>query len=204
MDRVLHFNFKFYFVSNYIIIILCLTMVGTTQIYIKMPQKSKQLRTINDLTNKQKKFVDNLVENWGNISKVDALLKAGYSSKNKEASMVMASRLTNPNLNPHICRYLETRLQEEQAKYEKDKLRRYKVFERLRNGAEAKGQYTGAINAEFRSGQLAGQFVDKKEISHSSLEGMNREQLEKRLQELENKIGENINIIDVTPNKIDE
>ena len=177
--------------------------MGTPLIYIKrkMPQKSKQLRTINDLTDKQKKFVNNLVENWGQISKVDALLKAGYSSKSKDAAMVMASRFTNPNLNPHICRYLEVRLQEEQQKYEKDKLRRYKVFERLRDGAEAKGQYTGAINAEFRSGQLAGQFVDKKEISHSTLEGMSRDQLEKRLEELEKKIGDNVNIIDVTPVK---
>ena len=147
-----------------------------------MPQKSKQLRTVSDLTDKQKKFVNNLVENWGQISKVDALIKAGYSSKSKDAAMVMASRFTNPNLNPH-------------------KLRRYKVFERLRNGAEAKGQYTGAINAEFRSGQLAGQFVDKKEISHSTLEGMSRDQLEKRLEELEKKIGDNTNIIDVTPVK---
>ena len=166
-----------------------------------MPQKSKQLRTVDDLTVKQKTFVDILVSNWGQISKTDALIKAGYSSKSKDAAMVLASRLTNPNLNPHVCRYLEIKLQEEQAKYVKDKLRRYKIFERLRNGAETKGQYTGAINAEFRSGQLAGQFVDKKEISHTTLEGMSRDQLEKRLQELESKINDNSNIIDVTPNK---
>ena len=69
-------------------------------------------------------------------------LSALYSSKSKDAAMVMASRFTNPNLNPHICRYLEIRLQEEQQKYEKDKLRRYKIFERLRNGAEKfKGEH---------------------------------------------------------------
>jgi phage terminase small subunit len=166
-----------------------------------MPQKSKQLRTVKDLTDKQKAFVQALVKDWGKISKVDALIKAGYKSDNKNAAMVLASRLTNPELNPHVCRYLEMELQVEKEKYEKDKLRRYKTFERLRDGAEAKGQYTGAINAEFRSGQLAGQFVDKKEITHNTLEGMNRDQLEKRLEELENKIGENINIIDVTPGK---
>jgi len=96
-----------------------------------MPQKSKQLRTVDDLTVKQKTFVDILVSNWGQISKTDALIKAGYSSKSKDAAMVLASRLTNPNLNPHVCRYLEIKLQEEQAKYEKDKLRRYKIFESL-------------------------------------------------------------------------
>ena len=96
--------------------------------------------------------------------------------------MVLASKLTNPHLNPHVCRYLEYKLSKETEKYEKDKLRRYKTFERLRDGAEQKGQYTGAIAAEFRSGQLAGQFVDKKEVVHSTLEGMSREQLRKKIE----------------------
>jgi uncharacterized membrane protein YgcG len=43
-------------------------------------------------------------------------------------------------------------------------------------------------------------FIDKKEITHNTLEGMNREQLEERLQQLEQKIGESQAIIDVTPN----
>ena len=123
---------------------------------IYMPQRKKIVRTQNDLTNKQKKYIDILVSSWGNITKVDALIQAGYKSKNKDAAMVLASKLTNPHLNPHVCRYLEYKLSKETEKYEKDKLRRYKTFERLRDGAEQKGQYTGAIAAEFRSGQLAG------------------------------------------------
>ena len=51
-----------------------------------------------------------------------------------------------------------------------------------------------------RAGQMAGMFIDKKEITHNTLEGMNREQLEERLQQLEQKIGESQAIIDVTPN----
>jgi hypothetical protein len=131
---------------------------------------------------------------------VDAAIKAGYTSK-KGKPYEMASKLLNPDLNPHVCRYLEKRLQRETEKYEKDKLKRYKTFERLRDGAEMKGQYTGAINAEYRAGQMAGMFIDKKEITHSSLEGMNRDQLEQRLAELEKKIGEGANIIDITPEK---
>ena len=75
------------------------------------------------------------------------------------------------------------------------------MFERLRDGAEQKGQFTGAINAEYRAGQMAGMFVDKKEITHNTLEGMSREQLEKRLQELESKIGENTTIIELKSEK---
>ena len=62
----------------------------------------------------------------------------------------------------------------------------------------ARGQQ--AIVAE-QSGQLAGQFVEKKEVLHSTLEGMSREQLEKRLKELEKKIDDGSTIIDVTPEK---
>ena len=165
-----------------------------------MGKKSNQLKTSMELTAQQRNFVDILVANWGQMKKADAAEKAGYTST-RGKPYEQASRLLNPDLNPHVCRYLEKRLQKEQEKYEKDKLARFKTFERLRNGAEMKGQYTGAINAEFRAGQMAGMFVDKKEITHNTLEGMNREQLEKRLEELEGKIKDASNIIDVTPKK---
>ena len=167
-----------------------------------MAQKRRELRSIQDLTDKQKKFIDVLVDNWGKITKTDALIESGYNTKTRESAMVLASKLTNPDINPHICRYLEKRLAEEREVYEKDKLRRYKILDDLRDQSSAKGQFTASINAEYRSGQLAGLYVDHKQITHSTLEGMSRDQLEKRLAELENKIGEAKNIIDVTPEKI--
>ena len=167
-----------------------------------MAQKRRELRSIQDLTDKQKKFIDILVDNWGKITKTDALIESGYNTKTRESAMVLASKLTNPDINPHICRYLEKRLAEEREVYEKDKLRRYKILDDLRDQSSAKGQFTASINAEYRSGQLAGLYVDHKQITHSTLEGMSRDQLEKRLEELENKIGEAKNIIDVTPDKI--
>lgn len=167
-----------------------------------MAQKRRELRSIQDLTDKQKKFIDILVDNWGKITKTDALIESGYNTKTRESAMVLASKLTNPDINPHICRYLEKRLAEEKEVYEKDKLRRYKILDDLRVQSSAKGQFTASINAEYRSGQLAGLYVDHKQITHSTLEGMSRDQLEKRLAELENKIGEAKNIIDVTPEKI--
>ena len=167
-----------------------------------MAQKRRELRSIQDLTDKQKKFIDILVDNWGKITKTDALIESGYNTKTRESAMVLASKLTNPDINPHICRYLEKRLAQEREVYEKDKLRRYKILDDLRDQSSAKGQITASINAEYRSGQLAGLYVDHKQITHSTLEGMSRDQLEKRLAELENKIGEAKNIIDVTPEKI--
>jgi len=153
------------------------------------------LRTEKDLTLKQKKFLSLLVKNWGMISQTEAALKAGYGNNERSAS-VMASKMLDQSKNPHIARVLENMLAKEAEKYEKDKLRRYKTFERLRDGAEDKGQFTASINAEYRSGQLAGLFIDKKEIQHSTLEGMSREQLEERLKDLENKIGANTIIVE--------
>jgi hypothetical protein len=81
-------------------------------------------------------------------------------------------------------------------------LKNIKDLKHLSKKAEDKKQFSVAVNAEYRSGQMAGFFVDKKEVTHVGLEGMSREQLEKRLSELEGKIGEAKNIIDVTPEEI--
>mgnify|MGYP003329588777 FL=1 len=64
--------------------------------------KKKELRTEDDLTFKQKKFVDIYVKNWSNITKAEALKQAGYTCKNENDYSVIASRLTNRKLNPHV------------------------------------------------------------------------------------------------------
>ena len=162
-----------------------------------MAGKANIIKTVNDLTAKQRKFVDIYVANFGYISKTEAARQAGYTAKDPNT---IAAKLTNPNRNPHVVRYLEKKLAQEQGKYA-NKLRSYKRFEKFGDDAANKNQFASAINAEFRSGQLAGLYVDKKEVTHNTLEGMSREQLEKRLSELEKKIGEGKNIIDVTPEK---
>jgi phage terminase small subunit len=154
-----------------------------------MAGKKNTIKTMHDLTAKQRKFVDIYVANFGLISKTEAAKQAGYT---------IASKLTNPNRNPHVVRYLEKRLAVERNKYA-NPLRSHKRFEKFGDDAAKKSQFASAINAEYRSGQLAGMFVDKKEITNNTLEGMSREQLEKRLSELESKIGEAKNIINVTP-----
>ena len=166
-------------------------------------RRSKAVKSITDLTPKQKAFVDILVTNWGQISKADAVRQSGYETKSPNGAHEIGSRLTNPDKNPHVVRYLETKLLKEKSIYEKDKLKRYKRFEYLSNKAENKGQIGVAVNAEYRSGQMANMFVNQTEVKHVGLEGMSREQLEKRLGEIEKKIGQAKNIIDVTPKETD-
>ena len=163
-----------------------------------MTKKRNVVKTTADLTPKQRKFVDVLVANWGQMSKADACVEAGFTAPKGKKPYEMGSRLTNPELNPHVCRYLEKRLSQELQKYETDKLRNYKVFERLRDGAESKSQYNASINAQKNIVQMSGQLIAKSEVTHSTIDGMSREQLEKRLTELEDKLSENKSIIDIT------
>ena len=100
---------------------------------------------------------------------------------------------------------ISQRLEAEKKKYESDNLRRYKRLERIANSAEKEKQYAAAINAEYRSGQLAGAYVDRKEVTVTGLEGMSREQLEKKLEELSNKIdGYNAKTIEVKSENVAE
>ena len=121
-----------------------------------MPSKRNTLKTLSDLTIKQRKFVDILATNWGKITKTDACIEAGYTTKDGRKPYETASKLTNPELNPHIARYLEKRLSQELHKYQSDKLRSYKSLEHLRNKAEEKNQFNTAVQSEFRMGQLSG------------------------------------------------
>jgi hypothetical protein len=73
----------------------------------------------------------------------------------------------------------------------------------MREGAIDKNQFNAAINAEKQIGQMAGFYVSKSEVNITGLEGMSREQLEKRLDELERKIGESKNFIDIKAEDIE-
>ena len=106
---------------------------------------------------------------------------------------------------PHVAKYYDKRFEQEVKKYESDNLRRYKRFERLSDKAEKKDQFAAAINAEYRSGQLAGAFIDRKEVRVTGLEGMSREELESKLKELSEKIdGHNAKTIESEATVISE
>ena len=165
-----------------------------------MGLKKKELRTVDDLTPKQKMFVEVYVKDWGNITQAEALKRAGYVCKNENDYGVIASRLLSRKHNPHVAKYFDDRFNKELKVYEGDNLRRYKRFERIADKAEKEKQFAAAINAEFRSGQLAGAYVDRKEVRVTGLEGMPRDELEKKLQELSQKIdGYNAKTIEVEP-----
>jgi len=148
--------------------------------------KKKTDRTELDLTPKQKMFVEIFVKDWGSITQAEALKRAGYVCTNEKDYGSIASRMLSRKHNPHIASYFDKLFAKEVKMYESDNLRRFKRLERI------------ADKAEYRSGQLAGAYIDKKEVKISGLEGMSREQLEKKLKELSDKIdGYNAKTIEV-------
>ena len=167
--------------------------------------KKKELRTELDLTPKQKMFVEIYVKDWGSITQAEALKRAGYVCTNEKDYGSVASRMLSRKHSPHIAKYFDNLFEVETKKYTSDNLRRYKRLERIADKAEKEKQFAAAINAEYRSGQLAGAYVDRKEVTVSGLEGMSREQLEKKLEELSNKIdGHNAKTIEVESEDVAE
>jgi len=163
-----------------------------------MPQIKKIERSEKDLTPKQRMFCDILVANWGEITYAEACKRAKYECANEKDYSAIASRLLNRRLNPHIAKYLDKKYEEEVNKFSKDKLKRFKRLDHLSKEAEKSKQFNVSVQAEYRSGQLAGLYVDKREVKVSGLEGMSRVELEKKLSELSKKIdGYNAKTIEI-------
>jgi len=76
-----------------------------------MGLKKKELRTEDDLTPKQKMFVEIYVKDWGTITQAEALKRAGYECKNENDYGVMASRLLSRRLIPHVEKYFDKRFE---------------------------------------------------------------------------------------------
>ena len=170
-----------------------------------MAQVKKIDRSEKDLTPKQRLFVDILVANWGEISYADACRQAKYECKNESDYSVIASRLMNRRLNPHVAKYLDQQYEKEVNKFSKDKLKRFRRLDKLSKKAEENKQFNVSVQAEYRSGQLAGLYVDKREVKVSGLEGMSRDELENKLKELSNKIdGYNAKTIEAETTDIKE
>ena len=76
-------------------------------------------------------------------------------------------------------------LQKEYAEASKiDFVRHARELARLRDTAVTNGQLGPAVQAEFRRGQLAGFYVDRKEVVTASLDNMTRPELEAKLKEI--------------------
>ena len=133
------------------------------------------------LTPKQQAFVEIFVKENGRMTATDCAKQAGYSEK---SAIIQASVMRNPKYFPHVVKAIED-LQREYAEASKiDFVKHSRELARLRDTAVVNGQIGPAVNAEYRRGQLAGFYVDRKEVVTASLDNMSRPELEDKLKEI--------------------
>ena len=133
------------------------------------------------LSPKQRAFVEIFVKENGRLTATECARQAGYSEK---SAVSQACNLRNPKYFPKVVEAIED-LQREYAEASKiDFVRHSRELARLRDHAVTNEQMGPAVNAEFRRGQLAGFYVDRKEVVTASLDNMSRPELEAKLKEI--------------------
>ena len=136
---------------------------------------------VRKITPKQRAFIHLFVKSNGRVTPTDCAKQAGYSEK---SATNIAANLRNPKMFPLVVEGIEN-LQREYAEASKiDFVKHARELARLRDSAVENGQLGPAVNAEFRRGQLAGFYVDRKEVVTASLDNMSRPELEAKLKEV--------------------
>jgi len=134
------------------------------------------------LTNRQKEFARHYVD--GTNSNAECARLAGYSDINGIAK-IQAYKLLDSILFPHVAEFIEELRQDRERKYGVTLMGQLKRLRDLSIGAEEKGHFSAAINAEKTRSALGGLTVDRRETNHfHAIENMGREEIEGRLMEL--------------------
>ena len=133
------------------------------------------------LTQKQRKFVILLTHYEGTKSASQCAFEAGYS---RRRAKVTAAELKNPKMYPEVAKAIEEEERAHIEKYKVTKERHLSIMARLRDAAATAGNFNAAVAAETRRGQVAGYYIDKKEIKTGSIDQMSREETEAKLKEI--------------------
>ena len=134
------------------------------------------------LTNRQKEFSRHYVD--GINSNAECARKAGYSNTNGIAK-IQAYKLLDTQLFPHVAEFIEELREDRERKYGVTLMGQLKRLRDLSIGAEEKGHFSAAINAEKTRSALGGLTVDRRQTNHfHAIENMSREEVEGRLGEL--------------------
>ena len=133
------------------------------------------------LSEKQRRFVLFLVHSEGLKTATQCAIDAGYAAG---SARVRASELQNPDRYPLVAKAIDAERRASVERYKCSQERSLSTLARIRDQASAAGNYNAAVAAETRRGQIAGLYVDKKEILTGTIDSMSREEVEKKLQDL--------------------
>ena len=137
------------------------------------------------LTEMQKTFAKLHVENsFGehSMSNTDCAKKAGYSP---ESSSQRAYELTNPEIYPNVCKYIEELKNEFRKKNKIDPDRHMGRLNHLGLQAEKNKMYGIALQSEIARGKVAGYYIERKAIlNNPSIDNMSLDQLYQRMRDI--------------------
>jgi hypothetical protein len=145
------------------------------------------------LTEMQKTFARLHVENsFGehSISNTDCAKKAGYGSPGQRAY-----ELTNPELYPNVCKYIEELKEEFRKKNNISPDKHMGRLQYLGLKAEANKMYGIALQSEIARGKVAGYYIERKAIlSNKSIDEMGIEELYERMRSIKKRNKHFINV----------
>jgi len=148
----------------------------------RMSGQVAPLRKQKVLNGKEWKFVTELVTGDGRVTLKDAAIRAGHKPT---SASVMAWKLTNPSINPHVVSAIQAYRAELNSKYNTSYDRHMRDLQTIRDKALEAGAYAAAVQAEYRRGQALGTiYVDRKEIRHGTIDSMSKEEVQRKLDEL--------------------
>ena len=146
-----------------------------------------KLKTHRRLTSRELTFVKELVAHDGQITMKEAALRAGYSEK---SAKVTAWKLTNPEIRPHVVAAIQSYRAELAQMYGTSFDRHMKDLQKIRDAALDAGAVGAAVQAEYRRGQALGTiYVDKKEVRYGTIDGMSKDEVIKKLDEIKKVYG---------------
>lgn len=153
----------------------------------RLATKVAPLRKQKVLTAKEWTFVKELVSGDGNISMKEAAIRAGFSPKSASS---IATKLTNPDICPHIVAAIQEYRAELAAKYNTTYERHMRDLLAIRDAALQAGAFGAAVQAEYRRGQALGTiYVDRKEIRVGTIDSMSKEEVQRKLDEIKKLYG---------------
>jgi phage terminase small subunit len=139
------------------------------------------------LTPKEWTFVTELVSGDGRTTMKEAAIRAGYKPS---SASVMAWKLTNPDINPHVVAAIQAYRADLASKYNTSYERHMRDLQIIRDKALDAGAFAAAVQAEYRRGQALGTiYVERKEIRHGTIDSMSKEEVQRKLDELKKLYG---------------
>ena len=154
------------------------------------------------LTEMQKNFARYIVElSFGEnaMSHTDCAKKAGYAP---ESAGQRAYELTNPEICPNVCKYIEELKNEFRKKNKIDPDRHMGRLNHLGLQAEKNKMYGIALQSEIARGKVAGYYIERKAIlSNPSIDNMDLDQLFQRMSDIKKR---NRHLTNVKEDKKDE